>query len=1285
MALSCFLIVFGSPTLPQRWPDRLAIWEMSVKTVLGLPNGVNLATYDSYAALQTNPSDPVALSVEKASVEIAVLTSLSDDDTGVNLALQILNAADNGQTLNLANAQDLADILGIDITGITNKKFYPEPLKEIFDRNDNIAQASNIGGIESEWQDFLSLQDNIASTSIADLNIHVNQAPEGFATAALIDGLQGTSYVVSAADLLQGFSDPESDPMSVVGLVSDNGTVTDNLDGTFTIDLPADFNGPVELTYTVQDSFGASAPASQLFVIDASVIGNNPPTGSPSAVLSNGTEDFAYIVSAADLLLGFSDPDSDTLSVANLAASDGSVADNGDGTFTITPTQDFNGAVTLTYDVTDGIASIAATQTYTLDPVNDAPTGSAAAVLSNGTEDFAYLVSAADLLLGFSDPDSDTLSVANLAASNGSIVDNGDGTFTITPTQDFNGAVSLTYDVTDGIASIAAAQTYTLDPVNDAPTGSATAVLSNGTEDFAYLVSAADLLLGFSDPDGDTLSVANLAASNGSIVDNGDGTFTITPTQDFNSLVTLTYDVTDGIASIGASQSYSLDPVNDAPTGTATAVLGAGTQNLPYVVLASDLLLGFSDVDGDLLSVSGLIASDGSVTDNGDGTFTITPSAGFYGTVTLSYDVTDGIASVAAVGSYDLLPAGLLLTGTVKADNLVGSNGNDTIVGDKGNDTEIGNAGADSMQGDTGNDSLDGGSGNDVLFGGLGADKLRGGTGDDQLNGDDGNDTLDISDGGSDAASGGAGNDSVIAGAALDAGDSVDGGLGIDKLILDGDYSSGLVFAAATMTNIESLVLTAGHTYALALDDGNVAAGATLTVDGSTLGVSDALIFNGGAEADGLLNVTGGAGSDVLAGGGSNDRLTGGAGDDVFDLSAGGADFANGGDGNDVFVYGAAWGIGDKIDGGNGDDTLILDGDYTALTTLKVLNVEDVVLTAGHSYNLRIADTAGSLGEILQVDGSALGVGESLIFNGSKETDGQLVLFGGAGDDSLTGGDLADTLTGGDGNDSLDGHLGPDSLDGGDGNDTYVVRDAAAQITDSSGIDTIQSFLNSYALGTGFENLTFAGKGVFTGAGNELDNIITGGASSDNLNGAAGMDTLNGGGSNDTLLGGDDNDQLNGGTGNDSLDGQSGDDVLDGGAGSDILAGGDGADGLMGGTGTDILTGGAGADNLAGGTGADKFIFAAAADTAGDTIADFSHAEHDKIDVSGIDANAIVAADQAFVFIGAAGFHGVTGELHFVVTGSGIDVEGDTDGNGAADFSIAVSGVGSLVAADFIL
>ena len=81
----------------------------------------------------------------------------------------------------------------------------------------------------------------------------------------------------------------------------------------------------------------------------------------------------AYTVTAADLVAGFSDAEGDTLSVANLTASNGVVTyDAVSSTYTITPTADFNGAVTLTYDVTDGNGGSLTeqTQSYTLAPVN---------------------------------------------------------------------------------------------------------------------------------------------------------------------------------------------------------------------------------------------------------------------------------------------------------------------------------------------------------------------------------------------------------------------------------------------------------------------------------------------------------------------------------------------------------------------------------------------------------------------------------------------------------------------------------------------------------------------------------------------------------------------------------------------------------------------------------------------------------------------------------------------------------------------------------------------------
>ncbi|MBX2823552.1 MAG: choice-of-anchor C family protein, partial [Gammaproteobacteria bacterium] len=201
--------------------------------------------------------------------------------------------------------------------------------------------------------------------------------------------------------------------------------------------------------------------------------------GSPTASLANGTEDTPYIVQESDLLQGFSDVDSAELSVAGLTASDGTVTDNGDGTFTVTPSADFNGTVTLTYDVEDGNGGslTGQQQTYTLNAVNDDPVGTDDSVTTD--EDTAVDITTASLLSNDSDVDGDPLSLDNVnAPSNGTVVLNNNGTtgdvtddfITYTPDANFNGADSFTYFLSDGSgATIATTVNVTVNPVNDDP------------------------------------------------------------------------------------------------------------------------------------------------------------------------------------------------------------------------------------------------------------------------------------------------------------------------------------------------------------------------------------------------------------------------------------------------------------------------------------------------------------------------------------------------------------------------------------------------------------------------------------------------------------------------------------------------------------------------------------------------------------------------------------------------------------------------------------------------
>lgn len=132
-------------------------------------------------------------------------------------------------------------------------------------------------------------------------------------------------------------------------------------------------------------------------------------------------------------------------------------------------------------------------------------------------------------------------------------------------------------------------------------------------------------------------------------------------------------------------------------------------------------------------------------------------------------------------------------------------------------------------------------------------------------------------------------------------------------------------------------------------------------------------------------------------------------------------------------------------------------------------------------------------------------------------------------------------------------------------------------------------------------------------------------------------------------------------------------DNLSAGAGSDKIFGLAGADRLSGGKGNDRLDGGQGGDKLFGGIGADTFAFTSVKDSYGtgatrDSIFDYSLIERDRIDLSAIDANTKAAGNQAFSYIGTAGFHGKAGELRYEKLKSDTIVYADTNGDKKADF-----------------
>ncbi len=307
----------------------------------------------------------------------------------------------------------------------------------------------------------------------------------------------------------------------------------------------------------------------------------------------------------ADVSTNDSTTSGGTLSYAlATGASNGAVSMNADGTFTYTPTTNYNGADSFTYTVTDADSGESDTRTVnlTVNPVTDLTATDDSFSTNEDT------VLNADVSTNDSTTSGGTLTYAlATGASNGSVSMNADGTFTYTPTSNYTGVDSFTYTVTDADSGESSTQTVTItvDPVTDL-TAQDDAFSTN--ED---TVLNADVSTNDSTTSGGTLSYAlATGAGNGAVSMNADGTFTYTPTANYIGSDSFTYTVTDADSGESDTRTVNLtvDPVTDL---TATDDSFSTNED---TVLNADVSTNDSTTSGGALSYAlATGASNGSV------------------------------------------------------------------------------------------------------------------------------------------------------------------------------------------------------------------------------------------------------------------------------------------------------------------------------------------------------------------------------------------------------------------------------------------------------------------------------------------------------------------------------------------------------------------------------------------------------------------------------------------------------------------------------------------------
>ncbi|QNN64238.1 calcium-binding protein [Sphingomonas rhizophila] len=641
-------------------------------------------------------------------------------------------------------------------------------------------------------------------------------------------------------------------------------------------------------------------------------------------------------------------------------------------------------------------------------------------------------------------------------------------------------------------------------------------------------------------------------------------------------------------------------------------------------------------------------------------------------------------------------------------DIVIGGNGNDKIEGGEGDDLLAGNGGNDTLSGGAGYDLADyteatsgvtvnlaiagvqatGGAGTDTLIsiedldGSAYADVLTGNDVDNFIYGMGGDDTI-VGGGGNDWLSGGAGNDTLDGGSGFDAasyagassavtvslaksGPQVTGGAGTDTLlniedlygssfddVLTGNGLGNLISGAGGNDTIdggagadEMYGASGNDTYIVDNAGDVVIEGAGLGTDEVRSSISYTLTANvenlrllGTAMIDGTGNaldntIRGNDSANVLHGLAGADKLYGNGGDDTIEGGEG-DDYLYGLIGNDTLVGGAGY---DRMYGGAGDDTYFVNDADDYAYEVAGEGRDRVVSSIDHQLRAEVED--------LTLTGvAAIGKGNSsdnLIVGNAVANK----LYGYEGNDTIDGAGGDDFLLGAEGNDTLTGGAGYDRMYGGIGNDTFVVGDLADYAYENAGegYDTVLASIN-HQLRPNIEQLVLDGFSDLRGYGNALDNMMIGNS------------------------------------GNNLLYGKDGADTIRAGLGNDILYGENGTDYLYGGSGLDRFYGGAGADLFA----FENLDFAGMGSGTADRIHDFSHAQGDRISLELVDANSNVGFDQAFTFVGSAAFSNVAGQLRYQQISGNTYVQGDTDGDGKADFWIRIDGLHALAATDFIL
>ena len=400
--------------------------------------------------------------------------------------------------------------------------------------------------------------------------------------------------------------------------------ILDPATGQFTFTPNANYNGSDSFVVTVTDSHGNSADTSISLNI-APV--NDAPDSADLNLITNEDTSVNGQVQAQDI-------EGDTLSftVSGQPTNGTLVLNAATGNFVYTPNAGYNGSDSFVVTISDGNGgTTTSTVAIGVTAVNDLPVSGNQNLTTSEDTPLNGQISATDV-------DGDTLGyTVSGQPTNGTLVlDAATGSFVYTPNAGYNGSDSFTVTISDGNGGVTTSLvSIGVTPVNDLPVANNLNLTTDENTSVTGAINA-------SDTDGDTLSFS-LSGNplNGSVILNPvTGGFTYTPNAGYNGNDSFVVMVSDGKGGTTTSTvSIGVNPVNDAPVAiNDTATTNEGTP-ITVAVRGND-----TDAENNSLIVSVVTqGANGSVViDAITGNPVYTPNAGFSGSDSFTYTISDG-------------------------------------------------------------------------------------------------------------------------------------------------------------------------------------------------------------------------------------------------------------------------------------------------------------------------------------------------------------------------------------------------------------------------------------------------------------------------------------------------------------------------------------------------------------------------------------------------------------------------------------------------------------------